>query len=117
MVLGEAGESCAFYIADRLGLPNEMLRVAIQAAYGEDAVHAYHFQKEDTTLQKTKKKGISKSKKPKKNADSRNKYQRGDSVMVLPDQKIGIVCEPINEKGVLRVQLPGLLNIFQRHTG
>lgn len=26
--------------------------------------------------------------------------------MVLPDKKIGIVCEEINEKGVLRVQLP-----------
>jgi len=25
--------------------------------------------------------------------------------MVYPDKKIGIVCEPINEKGVLRVQL------------
>ena len=107
MVLGEAGESCAFYIADRLGMPNEMLRVAIQAAYGEDAVHAYHFQKEDASLQRTKKNKISKSKMPKKNANLRNKFQRGDSVMVLPDQKIGIVCEPINEKGVLRVQLPG----------
>ncbi len=107
MVLGEAGESCAFYIADRLGMPNEMLRVAIRAAYGEDAVHAYHFQKEDASLQRTKKNKISKSKKPKKNANLRNKYQLGDSVMVLPDQKIGIVCEPINEKGVLRVQLPG----------
>ena len=25
--------------------------------------------------------------------------------MVYPDQKIGIVCEPVNEKGVLRVQI------------
>ena len=30
----------------------------------------------------------------------------GDSVMVFPDRKIGIVCETINEKGVLRVQMP-----------
>ncbi len=27
--------------------------------------------------------------------------------MVYPDKKIGIVCEPVNEKGVLRVQMPG----------
>ncbi len=27
--------------------------------------------------------------------------------MVYPDKKIGIVCKPINEKGVLRVQMPG----------
>ena len=25
--------------------------------------------------------------------------------MVYPDKKIGIVCQPMNEKGVLRVQL------------
>ena len=34
------------------------------------------------------------------------KFNIGDSVMVLPDKKIGIVCEPVNEKGVLRVQMP-----------
>ena len=27
--------------------------------------------------------------------------------MVYPDKKIGIVCQPMNEKGVLRVQLQG----------
>ena len=52
MVIGEAGQSCAFYIADRLGMPNEMLRSAIRAAYGEEAVGAYHFQKEDTVIGK-----------------------------------------------------------------
>ena len=25
--------------------------------------------------------------------------------MVYPDKKIGIVCEPVNDKGVLRVQI------------
>lgn len=44
MVMGEAGESCAFYIADRLGMPAEMLKVAIGAAYGEDAIKSYTFQ-------------------------------------------------------------------------
>lgn len=34
------------------------------------------------------------------------KYNIGDSVMILPDKKIGIVCEKVNEQGVLRVQLP-----------
>lgn len=27
--------------------------------------------------------------------------------MVYPDKKIGIVCKPANEKGILQVQLPG----------
>lgn len=30
MGIGEAGESCAVYIADRLAMPNEMLKVAIE---------------------------------------------------------------------------------------
>lgn len=107
MVLGEAGESCAFYIADRLGMPNEMLRVAIKAAYGEDAVDTYLFHKNDTVLEKRKTNKISKTKKAKGNVELSTKYNLGDSVMVYPDKKIGIVCEPMNEKGVLRVQLPG----------
>lgn len=107
MVLGEAGESCAFYIADRLGMPNEMLRVAIKAAYGEAAVGIYHFQKEETVIDKRTVSRISRSRRQKGNAELAALYKRGDSVMVYPDKKIGIVCEPVNEKGVLRVQLPG----------
>lgn len=34
------------------------------------------------------------------------KFRLGDSVMLYPDKKLAIVCEPVNEKGVLRVQLP-----------
>lgn len=107
MVIGEAGESCAFYIADRLGMPNEMLRVAIQAAYGEEAVNTYHFQKEDSILRKKHVRGISKARKRKDNKTFREKYKRGDSVMVYPDKKLGIVCVPVNEKGVLQIQLLG----------
>ncbi|MDE7030730.1 MAG: DNA mismatch repair protein MutS, partial [Lachnospiraceae bacterium] len=44
MIIGEAGESCAFYITDRLGMPNYMLKTAVRAAYGDAAVDAYHFQ-------------------------------------------------------------------------
>ncbi len=105
MVIGEAGESCAFYIADRLGMPNEMLKTAIRAAYGETAVSAYRFQKEDTVIQKQGQHKISKTKKVSSGTDLGTKYRLGDSVMVYPDKKIGIVCVPVNEKGVLRIQL------------
>lgn len=106
MIIGEAGESCAFYIADRLGMPNEMLRVAITAAYGEDAVENYVFQKPETSLGKRNGNRIAKHKTVKVQTGLKEKYHIGDSVMVYPDKKIGIVCEPINEKGVLRVQMP-----------
>ncbi|MDE7274245.1 MAG: DNA mismatch repair protein MutS [Lachnospiraceae bacterium] len=106
MVIGEAGESCAFYIADRLGMPNEMLKTAIRAAYGEAAVSNYRFQKEDAGITKQSVRKISRVKKTNPKKDLSTKYRIGDSVMVYPDKKIGIVCEPVNEKGVLRVQLP-----------
>lgn len=106
MVLGEAGESCAFYIADRLGMPNEMLRSAIRAAYGEDAIDAYSFQKRDSVIEKRNTNKIRKKTKRKGGMELRTKYKLGDSVMVYPDKKIGIVCAPVNEKGVLRVQFP-----------
>lgn len=105
MVIGEAGESCAFYIADRLGMPNDMLRVAIRAAYGEDAVKSYVFQKEEHSMVHQSGMKIAKAKSRKKNTELSTRYKIGDSVMIYPDKKIGIVCVPINEKGVLRVQL------------
>ena len=109
MVIGEAGESCAFYIADRLGMPHDMLRTAVAAAYGEEAVSTYHFQTEEHADSRERRGGtarIRKSRQGKGGPDLSMKYKRGDSVMVYPDKKIGIVCAPINEKGVLRVQLP-----------
>ncbi|MCI9163189.1 MAG: DNA mismatch repair protein MutS [Lachnospiraceae bacterium] len=107
MLIGEAGESCAFYIADRLGMPNEMLRVAIRAAYGEGAEKTYGFQKGEGGIERKRVPGIARMGKAKTDYRLEQKFRRGDSVMVCPDKKIGIVCEPANEKGVLRVQLPG----------
>lgn len=122
MVIGEAGESCAFYIADRLGMPSEMLTVAIEAAYGKEAVGNYAFAEnsrntagkansskhtgQKPALQSRNHAKISKLKTQKPTAELTEKFKRGDSVMVYPNKKIGIVCEPVNEKGVLRVQLP-----------
>lgn len=106
MIIGEAGESCAFYIADRLGMPVEMLKVAIRAAYGEEAVKSYSFHNPESNIIKKSTTKISKAKTGKNNAELTTKYKIGDSVMVYPEKKIGIVCVPINEKGVLRVQLP-----------
>lgn len=107
MVIGEAGESCAFYIADRLGMPHEMLKVAIAAAYGEEAVLDYQFQQEEAFVEKGSRNRITRVKSTKKSPSLTAKYSLGDSVMIYPEKQIGIVCEPVNEKGVLRVQLRG----------
>ena len=104
MIIGEAGESCAFYIADRLGMSKEMLKIAVAAAYGEDAVSSFDFQNEERKKATSGPK-ISRKKAKPKTTNVTDKFQIGDSVMVLPDKKIGIVCEEVNEKGVLRVQV------------
>lgn len=106
MVIGEAGESCAFYIADRLGMPADMLKVAVKAAYGEAAADLYSFGNED--FKRTVSGGkIVKTKTGHSRLDVMNQYSIGDSVIVCPEGKTGIVCEPVNEKGVLRVQIAG----------
>ncbi len=108
LVIGEAGESCAFYIAGKMGMPEEMLKNAARAAYGsEELPEALRSQISENRLAKERTGGIRKAKKTAGTGAKAPKYQLGDSVMVLPDKKIGIVCQPENEKGVLRVQLPG----------
>ena len=106
MVIGEAGESCAFYIAERLGMPGYMLENAAKAAYGEDAAKGYSFRK-GQEMKKTATPKISKVKKVKVNPGLNTLYHIGDSVMVYPEKKIGIVCETVNDKGTLRVQVAG----------
>ncbi|MCR4584765.1 MAG: DNA mismatch repair protein MutS [Lachnospiraceae bacterium] len=104
MIVGEAGESCAFYIADRLGMPKDMLNTAVAAAYGEAAAASYEFQTGE--LEKTRSgKRISRINADHKTNIVSRRFRIGDSVMVLPDNKIGIVCEEVNDKGILRVQI------------
>ncbi len=106
LVIGEAGESCAFYIAGKMGMPEHMIKNAAIAAYGKDELpEDLRSLTSGNKLRKEHTGGVQKQ----KNTLStiKTKFQPGDSVMLLPDKKIGIVCQPENEKGVLRVQLPG----------
>ena len=107
MIQGEAGESCAFYIAEKLGMPAGMLENAARAAYGKTvSLREFEMVPESTKISGKGKK-IQKKKEKKSDRGLAEKFRVGDSVMVLPDKKTGIVCEAVNEKGVLRVQLPG----------
>lgn len=110
MEIGEAGESCALYIAKRLGMPDSMIRKARRYAYGEPESL---WEEESKTLKESAEhlnlKGP-KIEKMKKTAVNKNvmekKFTIGDSVFVYPDKKKGIVCKPVNDKGVLQVQMP-----------
>lgn len=102
--IGEAGESCALYIAKRLGMPNRMLRRASMAAYGTEELEFLDLSMDEEVHHESV--PVIYKKKDKKGQDNlTEKFNLGDSVMVFPDKKIGIVCEKVNEKGVLRVQL------------
>ncbi len=116
--IGEAGESCAFYIAMKLGFPAHMLSRAYQAAYrnvddrGEAAGnHAltgngtYLYNQETTcknTLPRIQRTEVIR---PIQSEKIRKKFTMGDSVMVYPQKKTGIVYEPVNDLGELVVQI------------
>lgn len=106
LIIGEAGESCAFYIAGKMGMPEGMLRTAMLTAYGneelpENLINVISIKQ----LQKEKHTRIQKVKEKKAGVKKVRDFQLGDSVMVYPDKKIGIVCKVADEKGVLRVQI------------
>lgn len=120
MVIGEAGESCALYIANRLGMPVSMLQRAAKAAYGREAAPDYAFLEgaredlfDDGRGSHKSEKGAADIVRPRierrKQVKKRKEltFRRGDSVMIYPDKKIGIVCTVDNEKGALQIQLPG----------
>ncbi|MBE5992098.1 MAG: DNA mismatch repair protein MutS [Paenibacillaceae bacterium] len=104
--IGEAGESCALYIAGRLGMPERMIKRAEQYAYGlpETEPESGKYREAE------KRPGGPRIEKIKKTTENQiamqTKFTLGDSVMTLPDKKIGIVCTTVNEKGVVRVQMP-----------
>lgn len=120
--IGKAGESCALYIAKKLGMPGSMLQCASEAAYGSFNSNASKESGEkgrkgqmekilsgidvSEKLEHERVAGIRKKKQPETGKRLEEKFHLGDSVMVYPDKKIGIVCERVNEKGVLRVQMP-----------
>lgn len=82
MIIGEAGESCAFYIAGRLGMPEEMIRTAVRRAYGEEAVQDYKFgEKAGEALPKRGRK-IKRAKKEKDVSALLDKYALGDLSLI-----------------------------------
>jgi len=103
--IGEAGESCALYIAKKLGMPGGMLRMASMAAYGTEELE-YLGLSEGEERKREHTAGLRKKKEYKEKQPEAARFNMGDSVMVYPERKIGIVCVGTNDKGVLRVQMP-----------
>ncbi len=121
--IGEAGESCALYIAKQLGLPQKMIERASIAAYGDSHTaklktpacyspgNGLKTQKsEPLKIEEDKFAGkrIQKQETEKPRDTPRSmKFDIGDSVMVYPQKMIGIVYQKANEKGNIGVQIQG----------
>ncbi len=112
--IGEAGESCALYIAKRLGLPHHMLKRAHTEAYGKDAVLSLELDEVNQNSEVTYKHSAKKTSMIKKEeiyipaATPGDNFEIGDSVNVGPENKVGIVYKKVNDKGDLTVQIKGV---------
>lgn len=106
--LGEAGESCALYIAKMLGMPENILSNADNVAYAqrdfkqENKPISFKLKKSEIkNLPKTIIKDI-----PKKEVSQESlRFNIGDSVIVYPQKEIGIVYAKANEIGEVGVQI------------
>lgn len=118
LIIGEAGESCALYIAKRLGLPDHMLDIAKHYAYKENldqpkkkhSSYAYtdNIFVEDNFNAKNSSPSLVKTNPKKAQKTPSKKYQLGDSVIVYPQKILGLVYEPTpTSKGEIGVQIRG----------
>lgn len=113
--IGEAGESCALYIAQRLGLSKSMLIRAYEAAYSGTNIKA---ERNDIDFGRIENDVVRKVEEPvqkyyiTKKKDERsavkeitNKFTVGDCVMVASSRETGVVFKPADEKGEVGVQI------------
>lgn len=107
--MGKTGDSCALYIARRLGLPDDMIRLAAKEAYGEVNEEMMKELRggtgEEITLKKLPAPHIRKKQEKTVLQIPVSPFERGDSVAVMPEGKIGIVVKPADRNGNVYVQI------------
>lgn len=108
--IGEAGESCALFIARRLGFPEHMLKRAYEEAYGnkdftKTNIQTMEFKENIVTIASISSSKIQKEVSKNNIVPRSSKFSIGDSVMVYPKKSIGIIYKLANEKGELGVQI------------
>ncbi|MEA4988556.1 MAG: DNA mismatch repair protein MutS [Anaerovorax sp.] len=109
--IGEAGESCALYIAQRLGFPIHMLARAEKEAYNKNSLGNDNqnmiFKEEKHKIDRVKTNKIKKDIEKQTSPIQIRSFDIGDSVKVYPEKSIGIICKEANEKGEYGVQIKG----------
>jgi dsDNA-specific endonuclease/ATPase MutS2 len=114
--IGEAGESCALYIARRIGLSLDMVERAHRAAYHQykgNTVKPQEFNASEFSGIVNSEKGKT-AKKPRlsfidrdktETPDLSGKFGIGDSVMVHPQEYTAIVFRKVDKNGMVGVQI------------
>lgn len=111
--IGEAGESCALYIAEKLGMSVNMLKRAHEAAYGNSEEFWLEPSQSIATDKAVMTPQIVKQKEPKpENQSHSSKFNIGDSVLVYPKKEIGFVYSCSNERGEIGVQVKGIKKLI-----
>lgn len=114
--IGEAGESCALYIAKRLGFPTHMLKRAYAEAYQRESSSEHNIPDMDFTEDSEKRPEVEpvipeltvRNEKyivPRPAGTHSSKFNIGDCVVVYPQKKLGIVFKTADDKGVVGVQI------------
>ncbi|MCL2285904.1 MAG: DNA mismatch repair protein MutS [Firmicutes bacterium] len=107
--IGEAGESCALHIAERLGMPNHILDRAREITYStssETATSNTPVKESGTIMEVTPLEAACEPEKEETLPRSQ-RFNIGDSVIVYPHKDIGIVYERANNIGEIGVQIKG----------
>lgn len=109
--IGKSGESCALYIAKRLGVPASVLRMAAREAYKDQAdglireLNLEDVSSDSVRFEKKKGPHIERQTVVKREAIHGTSFTRGDSVMISPEQVIGIVVKPADKNGDVLVKI------------
>ncbi|MEN8905536.1 MAG: DNA mismatch repair protein MutS [Clostridiales bacterium] len=106
--IGEAGFSCALYIAKRLGISERIINKAELVAYGSKNKTNIDFignDKTDDEKPKINNVRVKDEINIKEKKENEIKFSIGDCVTVYPQKMTGIVCTLQNKKGELGVQV------------
>lgn len=113
--IGQSGESCAFYIAHRLGFPESVLQRAKAISSGVQSVASPAETRPN--LAQTASSDAGDLPNPRRKPGPRivaerperqrpgSKFQVGDSVVVYPEKTLGIVFAPADDSGKIGVQV------------
>ncbi|MCL2355604.1 MAG: DNA mismatch repair protein MutS [Defluviitaleaceae bacterium] len=105
--IGEAGESCALHIAERLGMPAHLLKRAKEITYSAPRNEVAESGKNESAILTVTPLEISSEPEKIATIPRSQRFNIGDSVIMYPQKDIGIVYERANSKGEIGVQVKG----------